>query len=197
MMRAALAPLLTAAALLVGLVLVREASGAARPARLAFHGDAPIRDLEGGGADMLEDVFYTPELEVSHPARLTLEITRGGDDGWVGVEYALVALGTGEVREGHLEPDPDGRAVLDRVMPGRYVVRLLAGWDPRGTVDHHAAPDALDVRVLIGGRSPHEIWLFGALLMLPPLASFARARVRRRNEATPPAGGFRREAERV
>lgn len=175
---------LTAALLLAGLLVVRDASGADRPPRLAFRGDAPVRDLTAGSDDdELEDVFYTPAIEVDRPSRLTLELTRDATKGWLGVTYALVDLDTGAVREGDAEPGAREAIVLDRVAPGRYVVRLLAAWDPRGTVERVAAPDTVGVRVSIGGRPEYELWVLATLLLLPALAGFVRARTRR------PAGG--------
>jgi hypothetical protein len=182
--RGALAPLLTAAVLLVGLVVVHDASGADQPPRLAYRGEAPVHDLTtGADHDELEDVFYTPEITVDRPSRLTLELTREATTGWFVVTYALVDLDSGDVREGVAEPGAREAIVLDRVAPGRYVVRLLAAWDPRGTVERVAAPDTVGVRVSIGGRPAYELWVLATLLLLPALAGFVRARTRR------PAGG--------
>jgi hypothetical protein len=180
-------PWLTAAALLAGLVGIHEASGAARPRRLVYQGEAKVRDLTAKGPEALEDVFYTRPFEVARPARLTLALSRGvepragaprpvGDaNGWLGVEYALVDLGTGEVREGGVEPGATSDVVIDRVEPGRYVVRLLAAWDPRGTLGPARAPEALDLRVFVGGRPWYELWVVAAVLLSPLAVARLRA----------------------
>jgi hypothetical protein len=191
-----------AAALLVLLLVVGYFLELGKETRVVV--DGPLRMPEHPASRAaLEDelsaeaIQLTPSFDVEEPTTLELTLSRSADEGWVGVDVALIEEETGEMRQlglatdvrGAVGSDPEqerrSQVLVDRVQPGRYVLRLAPSWEPLeeptpGEADDTPpVPPSVHFRAVEGRRSHWALSLATALILLPPLVVTGRRLFRR------------------
>ncbi len=135
---------------------------------------------------------------MTDPTTLELTLSRSADEGWVGVDIALIEEETGDMRQlglatdvrGALGSDPESErtstVLVDRVQPGHYVLRLSPSWEPlvEATAGEGASasptPPTAHFRAVRGRRSHLGLALAAGALLLPPLVVTGRRLLRRR-----------------
>ncbi len=208
-----------AGVLLVVLFAIAFALELGKETRVVVDGGLRLPALPASRAALAEEVSadavqLTPAFDVEEPTTLELTLSRGAEEGWVGVDVALVEEESGELRQLGLATDVRGAVgkdpqeertktvLVDRVRPGHYVLRLAPSWEPLeepepGRADTPPpAPPAAHFRAVLGRRSYWALALAAGLILLPPLVSTGRRLWRRGGSRmteggipdTPPAG---------
>lgn len=166
--------LITAAALLLALVVLYA----------VFEGSRPSETLAEGALPLDAEMWFTPELEVDGPTTLVLELERAPAAGFAGVGVSLLRRETGEVHQLALASpwvEPRGgahggslttSARVDEVGSGTWIARLEPGWEPME--GERAEPPAATFRIRQEPRSPLHFWLAAGLVTLPALVQIGR-----------------------
>jgi len=145
-------------------------------------------------------VQMTPAFTIDEPTTLELTLSRSADEGWVGADIALIEEESGEIRQlglatdvrASVGADQDAQrrstVLIDRVVPGRYVIRIAPSWEPleepapgRETTDAELAAPSAHLEVVEGRRSFRGLGLAAFLILLPPLFVTGRRALRPRS----------------
>ncbi|RLB56252.1 MAG: hypothetical protein DRJ42_03925 [Deltaproteobacteria bacterium] len=161
-----------------------------------------VRLSEGGLID--NAVMLTPAFSIEAPTTLTMTLRRDASEGWVGVDLALIEETTGEIRQlglgtevrrtvgADLEAQRESSVLVDRVAPGRYVVRVAPGWEPLARLTTAEAsdqdrgpslapsPPAASLRIVEGRRSHWSLAFAALMLLLPALVMSIRSALSKR-----------------
>lgn len=154
---------------------------------------APATSTSLGSPQAEGAVTFSPTFEVPNATTLAVDLDTTVDNGWIGVECALINETTGEVREFAVdaqyfhgidggeswsEGNRKGLAYLGAVSPGRYTMRFESTYES-GNLSAHVVPERPPSgRVVVtAGRRGFESFLLTLLgLLLPFGISAARWR---------------------
>jgi hypothetical protein len=127
---------------------------------------------------------YSPTFDIPSPTTLAIDLDTTVDNGWIGVECALINETTGEVREFAVdaeyfhgtdggeswsEGNRKGQSYLGAVLPGQYTIRFEPSYES-GTLAHtstRAAHPSASILVTAGKRGL-ESFLVSLLGLLIP-----------------------------
>lgn len=185
--------LITAAALLLALVVVFA----------VFEGSRPDETLAEGPLPLGSEIRFTPDLNVEGPTTLTVALEREPRAGFAGVGVSLLHRESGEVRQlvlasnwvptraGAHQGSLSAVARVDEVASGTWIARLEPGWEP--LEGETAEPPAATIRIRQEPRSPMHFWVAAGLVVLPALVQIGRYvwYTRRRAGETNSRGGER------
>jgi hypothetical protein len=153
-------------------------------------------------------IQLTPAFVVDEPTTLSVTLRRGPEEGWVGADLALIDEESGQIRTlriatdvraavgADLDEQRSATVLIDRVTPGRYVLRIAPSWEPledpapgrmvaaaptaTASAEAPAEPPTAHIEVVEGRRSHLALALSALFILVPPLFATGWRALRRR-----------------